>query len=112
MSYRLLSYRAGRAARAGVLVGDVVYDAAKVTGNSAHSSVLDVLEDWNRAKRLLARAAKRIAAGTGRPKGLPLKSARLLAPVLYPGTSTAPAPTTPITWPRWPGPKARRRGRP
>src|SRR2546425_2613148 len=85
MPYKLLSYRGGRAARAGVLVGDLVYDAARVTGNSAHSSVLGVLEDWNRAKRLLARAAKRIASGTGRAKGVALKSARLLAPVLYPG---------------------------
>ena len=85
MPYTLLSYRAGRAARAGVLVGDVVYDAAKVTGRSAHSSVLGVLEDWNRAKRLFTQAAKRIASGAGRAKGVPLKRARLLAPVLYPG---------------------------
>jgi len=85
MPYALLSYRAGRVARAGVLVGDRVYDAAKVTGNAAHSSVLGVLEDWNRAKRLLARAAKRIASGPGRAKGVPLTRARLLAPVLYPG---------------------------
>ena len=85
MPYTLLSYQAGRAARAGVLVGDVVYDAAKVTGQSAHSSVLGVLEDWSRAKRLFTQAAKRIASGAGRAKGVPLKRARLLAPVLYPG---------------------------
>src|SRR6266849_4284829 len=85
MPYKLLSYQAGQAARAGVLVGDTVYDAAKVTGLSAHSSVLGVLDDWSRAKRLLAQAAKRIEAGQGRVKGMPLKRARLLAPVLYPG---------------------------
>src|SRR6266446_4635066 len=85
MPYKLLSYRAGQAARAGVLVGDTVYDAAKVTGLSAHSSVLGVLDDWSRAKRLLAQAAKRIESGKGRVKGMPLKRARLLAPVLYPG---------------------------
>jgi len=67
-----------------VLVGDTVYDAAKVTGLSAHSSVLGVLDDWSRAKRLLAQAAKRIESGKGRVKGMPLKRARLLAPVLYP----------------------------
>lgn len=85
MSYRLLSYQADRRARAGVLVADTVYDAAKLTGNSAYASVLGVLEDWSKAKRLLVQAAKRIAAGKSRAKGVPLKRARLLAPVLYPG---------------------------
>lgn len=84
MTYKLLSYQASRA-RAGVLVGDTVYDAAKVTGEPAYSSVLGVLGGWSKAKRLLAQAAKRIAAGKGRAKGVPLKRARLLAPVLYPG---------------------------
>ena len=55
MPYKLLSYQAGQAARAGVLIGDTVYDAAKVTSVSAHSSVLGVLEDWiKRVKRLVA----------------------------------------------------------
>jgi 2-keto-4-pentenoate hydratase/2-oxohepta-3-ene-1,7-dioic acid hydratase in catechol pathway len=87
MPYKLLSYQAGRTARAGVLVEDAVYDAAKVTGVAAHASVLGVLEDWSRARRLLAQAAKRLAAGRGRgrAKGIPLKRVKLLAPVLYPG---------------------------
>jgi 2-keto-4-pentenoate hydratase/2-oxohepta-3-ene-1,7-dioic acid hydratase in catechol pathway len=87
MPYKLLSYQAGRAARAGVLVEDAVYDAAKVTGVAAHASVLGVLEDWSRARRLLAQAAKRLEAGRGRgrAKGIPLKRVKLLAPVLYPG---------------------------
>ena len=86
MPYKLLSFRAAQGSRAGVLIGDTVYDAAKVTGVAAHSSVLGMLEDWSRARRLLAQASKRIESGTGRGKGVPLKSARLLAPVLYPGT--------------------------
>jgi len=85
MPYKLLSYQAGRAARAGMLVGDTVYDAAKGTGVAAHASVLGILEDWGRARRLLAQAAKRIASGKGRAKGVPLARTRLLAPVLYPG---------------------------
>ncbi len=85
MTYKLLSYQAGRDARAGVLVADTVYDAAKATGEPAYASVLGVLEDWTTAKRLLAQTAKRLAAGTGRAKGVPLTRARLLAPVLYPG---------------------------
>jgi 2-keto-4-pentenoate hydratase/2-oxohepta-3-ene-1,7-dioic acid hydratase in catechol pathway len=85
MLYKLLSYQAGRTARAGVLVADTVYDAAKVTGVAGYASVLGVLEDWSRARRLLAQAAKRLEGGTGRAKGIPLKRVRLLAPVLYPG---------------------------
>ena len=85
MPYKLLSYQAGRMARAGVLVEDTVYDAAKVTGVAGHASVLGVLEDWGRARRLLAQAAKGLEAGKGRAKGIPLKRVKLLAPVLYPG---------------------------
>jgi len=85
MAYKLLSVRSGQGARAGVLIGDTVYDAARITGVAAHSSVLGMLEDWSRARRLLARASKRIESGQARIKGAPLKSARLLAPVLYPG---------------------------
>ena len=85
MPYKLLSYQAGRTARAGVLVADTVYDAAKVTGVADHASVLGMLEDWGRARRLLAQAAKRLEAGRGRAKGIPLTRVKLLAPVFYPG---------------------------
>jgi 2-keto-4-pentenoate hydratase/2-oxohepta-3-ene-1,7-dioic acid hydratase in catechol pathway len=85
MSFKLLSIRAGQGSRAGVLIGDAVYDAAKVTGVPAHASVLGMLEDWGRARRLLTQASRRIASGKARGKGLPLARARLLAPVLYPG---------------------------
>jgi len=85
MAYKLLSVRSGQGARAGVLIGDTMYDAARITGVAAHSSVLGMLEDWSRARRLLARASKRIESGQARIKGAPLKGARLLAPVLYPG---------------------------
>ena len=72
MSYKLLSYRDGRNARAGVLVGETVYDAAKATGVPAYASVLGMLEDWTRARRALADAAKKLAAGKSRVKGKPL----------------------------------------
>ena len=85
MSYKLLSYQAGRDARAGVLVGDTVYDAAKATGTAAYASMLGVLEDWSKAKGTLVQAGKRIAAGKSRAKGTPLARTRLLAPLLYPG---------------------------
>jgi 2-keto-4-pentenoate hydratase/2-oxohepta-3-ene-1,7-dioic acid hydratase in catechol pathway len=85
MPYKLLSYQAGNTARSGILVGEGVYDAAKVTGVAAHSSVMGILDDWSRAHRVLAQAAKRIETGKSRAKGMPLKRARLLAPILYPG---------------------------
>src|SRR6266849_5991946 len=85
MSYKLLSYQSGREARAGILVGEQIYDAARLAGQPAWSSVLGALEDWGKAHRAFAAAAKRIAAGKSRAKGMPLKRAKLLAPVLYPG---------------------------
>lgn len=85
MSYRLLSYQAGRDARAGVLVGETVFDAARLTGVPAYASVLGALRDWSKANRQFAQAAKRIAAGKSRAKGLPLKRVKLLAPVPEPG---------------------------
>ena len=85
MSYKLLSYQAGRDARAGVLVGETVFDAAKLTGSAAHASVLGVLNDWPKANRALAQAAKGLESGKSRVKGTPLARTKLLAPVLYPG---------------------------
>lgn len=85
MSYRLLSFRAGREARAGLLVGEHVYDAARVSGEPAWSSVLGALQEWGKAHREFNAFAKRIAAGRSKAKGTPLASVKLLAPVLYPG---------------------------
>jgi len=85
MSYRLLTYAVGQAARAGVLVGGHVYDAARASGVASYATVLGVLADWTKAHRVLRQAAKRIAAGRSRAKGIPIARAKLLAPVLYPG---------------------------
>jgi 2-keto-4-pentenoate hydratase/2-oxohepta-3-ene-1,7-dioic acid hydratase in catechol pathway len=85
MSYRLLSFRSGAEARAGLLVGEQVFDAARVTGKPAWSTVLGALADWPRAHREFAAFAKRVESGKSKAKGAPLSRARLLAPVLYPG---------------------------
>jgi 2-keto-4-pentenoate hydratase/2-oxohepta-3-ene-1,7-dioic acid hydratase in catechol pathway len=86
MSYRLLTYRAAaKEARAGILVGDLVYDAARACASAKYATVLDVLADWRAAERKLRDAAKRIAAGKSKVKGTPLVKTKLLAPVLYPG---------------------------
>ena len=85
MSYRLLTYQVGKEGRAGILVGETVYDAAKLTGVAAYATVKGALRDWSRANRQFAQAAKKIAAGKSRAKGLPLKRVKLLAPVPDPG---------------------------
>src|SRR5262245_2514059 len=85
MAYKLLTYRAGRVPRAGLLIGDTVHDGARVTGQAGYATVLGALADWRRARRLFAQAAKRLAARKTGGKGVALARARLLAPVLYPG---------------------------
>ena len=79
MSYKLLSYKSGAGARAGLLVDGKVYDAP------GWSSVLGALADWPAAQREFAAFAKRVAAGKSKAKGTPLARVKLLAPVLYPG---------------------------
>jgi 2-keto-4-pentenoate hydratase/2-oxohepta-3-ene-1,7-dioic acid hydratase in catechol pathway len=85
VSYRLLSHQSGREARAGILVEEQVYDPAGMLGNAGYTSVLAILQDWRIARPALALAAERIIAGKSRAKGVPVKRAKLLAPVLYPG---------------------------
>jgi len=85
MGYKLLSFRSGADARAGLLVDGKVYDAARATGKPQWSSVLGALQDWPKAHREFAAFAKRVAAGKSKAKGTPLARAKLLAPVLYPG---------------------------
>jgi 2-keto-4-pentenoate hydratase/2-oxohepta-3-ene-1,7-dioic acid hydratase in catechol pathway len=86
MSYKLLSYYAGRNdIRAGILVNDQVYDAAKAAGKAGYVSMMDVLDDWRNAKKLLAEAAKRLGTGKSKQKGQPLSKTKLAAPVPVPG---------------------------
>jgi len=55
-TYKLLSYSANKLPRAGVLVGDTVYDAQKATGVAAHANMLGILADWSAAKKARAGA--------------------------------------------------------
>jgi len=66
-----------------MLVGEQVFDAAKLTGNGGYASVLDILADWRAAQGTLRKAAAKVAGG--KVKGISLKKTKLLAPVLYPG---------------------------
>src|SRR6266704_6042969 len=85
MSSKLLSFKSGGEARSGILVGEQVYDAARVTRKPAWATVLGALQDWPKAHREFAAFAKRAAGEKSKAKGVPLKRAKLLAPVLYPG---------------------------
>lgn len=80
--YRLLSYREGGKALAGVLVGERVYPVANLLRETDvdGSAVITLLETWKKSHRALLRAA----AMVGPDEGTPLSRTRLLAPILYP----------------------------
>jgi 2-keto-4-pentenoate hydratase/2-oxohepta-3-ene-1,7-dioic acid hydratase in catechol pathway len=80
--YKLATYQSADGPRAGLVIDDGLFDAAKLSGNAVYASVLGILEDWRAAQGVLRKAAAN--AGRGRVKGLPLKRARLLAPVQWP----------------------------
>jgi 2-keto-4-pentenoate hydratase/2-oxohepta-3-ene-1,7-dioic acid hydratase in catechol pathway len=80
--YKLATYQTSDGARAGLVIDDKVYDAAKLTGEPDYASVLGILADWRTARGLLKKAAA--AAGKSRVKPLPLARTKLLAPVRWP----------------------------
>src|ERR1700691_4095702 len=80
--YKLATYRSSDGPRAGLIIGDDVFDAAKLTGKPAYATVLGILEDWKTAEGALKKAAA--GAGKSRQKRQPLKKTKLLAPVRYP----------------------------
>jgi 2-keto-4-pentenoate hydratase/2-oxohepta-3-ene-1,7-dioic acid hydratase in catechol pathway len=84
-TYKLLSYQINKEARAGVLVGDTVYDVQKVTATAAYATVMGILAHWAQAKKALAEFERKISTGKSRIQGTPLKKTKLLSPVLYPG---------------------------
>jgi 2-keto-4-pentenoate hydratase/2-oxohepta-3-ene-1,7-dioic acid hydratase in catechol pathway len=78
MSYRLVTYAAPAGPRAGVVIGEEVFDAAELTGREGDATVLGLLDDWAAAAERLGKAAP--APGTGQR----LAGVRLLAPVRWP----------------------------
>jgi 2-keto-4-pentenoate hydratase/2-oxohepta-3-ene-1,7-dioic acid hydratase in catechol pathway len=79
--YKLATYEAVRGPRAGAVVNDLVYDVAALTGRPSYVSVVDVLNDWAGAHKLLDAASKSPSS-----EGRLLRQAKLLAPVRWPGT--------------------------
>jgi len=80
--YKLATYRSSEGPRAGIIVGDDVFDAAKLTGKPAYATVIAILEDWKSAEGALKKAAAGVAKS--RVKRQPLKKTKLLAPVRFP----------------------------
>ena len=80
-SWKLCSYGPNNAkGRAGVAIDGAVHDAEKLTKNKAYASVLAILQDWSKAEKAINAAAAKATAKTK------VKGARLLAPILFPGT--------------------------
>src|SRR2546423_9956045 len=75
--YKLATYRSADGARAGLVVDEQVFDAAKLIGESAYATVLGILEDWRSAQGALRKAA---AAGASkrRVQSQPLGRTKLL----------------------------------
>jgi len=82
--YKLATYQSADGPRAGLVIDDKVYDAAKLTGKPAYSSVLAIIEDWPAAKGVLKAAAAK--APKSKLKGQPLAKTKLRAPLLWPYT--------------------------
>jgi 2-keto-4-pentenoate hydratase/2-oxohepta-3-ene-1,7-dioic acid hydratase in catechol pathway len=80
--YKLATYKSSDGPRAGLVIGEEVFDAAKLTGKPAYATVVGILEDWKSAEGALKQAVAKAAKSNA--KRLPLKKTKLLAPVRFP----------------------------
>src|SRR5579864_9843874 len=68
--YRLATYKSSEGPRAGIIVGNDVFDAAKLTGKAGYATVMGILADWKAAEPALKKAAA--GAAKSRAKRQPL----------------------------------------
>ena len=80
--YKLATYKSSDGPRAGVVIGNEVFDAAKLTGKAGYATVMGILADWKAAKPALKKAAA--GAAKSRAKRQPLSKTKLLAPLRFP----------------------------
>ena len=80
--YKLATYKSSDGPRAGLVVGEELFDAAKLTGTPVYASVTGILADWKSAEGALKKAAA--GAAKSRIKRQPLNKTKLLAPVQFP----------------------------
>jgi 2-keto-4-pentenoate hydratase/2-oxohepta-3-ene-1,7-dioic acid hydratase in catechol pathway len=83
-SYKLATYQSSEGPRAGLVIGEDVFDAARLTGKAAYATVAGILADWKTAAGALKKAAA--GAAKSRAKRQPLGKTRLLAPIPCPPT--------------------------
>jgi 2-keto-4-pentenoate hydratase/2-oxohepta-3-ene-1,7-dioic acid hydratase in catechol pathway len=82
--YKLATYQSADGPRAGLVIDDKIFDAAKLTGKPAYSTVLAIINDWPAAKGVLKAAATK--APKSKVKSQPLAKTKLRAPLLWPYT--------------------------
>ena len=80
-SYKLVTYQSPQGPRAGLVVGQTIFDVAAATGRASYATMLDVLRDWAAARGCCRTPP--CAAGE-RTDGRPLRGTKLLAPVPTP----------------------------
>ncbi len=80
--YKLATYKSSEGPRAGLVIGDEVFDAAKLIGKPAYATVMGILADWKTAEGALRKAAA--GAGKSRLKRQKLAKTKLLAPLRFP----------------------------
>jgi 2-keto-4-pentenoate hydratase/2-oxohepta-3-ene-1,7-dioic acid hydratase in catechol pathway len=76
--YKLATYQTNDGPRAGLVLGDTLHDAERLTGHSSYTSVLGILQDWQNANSILRDAAAKAE------RGQPLAQTVLRAPILWP----------------------------
>ena len=69
--YKLATYKSSDGPRAGLVIGEEVFDAAKLTGKPAYATVIGILADWKAAEGALKKAAA--GAAKSRAKRQPLQ---------------------------------------
>jgi 2-keto-4-pentenoate hydratase/2-oxohepta-3-ene-1,7-dioic acid hydratase in catechol pathway len=84
-SYKLVTYRINQENRAGVVINDTVYDIQKVTKETGYQSMTGVFAQWIKAKKALSNFEKSVLSSKSKAQGIPLKKARLQAPLMLPG---------------------------
>src|SRR4051812_36158364 len=65
--YKLATYQSTDGPRAGLIVDDKVFDAAKLAGKAAYATVLGILNDWKAAQGVLKAAAAKAGKSKVKP---------------------------------------------
>lgn len=78
--YKLLTFASDRGPRAGLLIGNAVYDIADVTGRTTLASLENVFADWRNSDAMLGAIVASAPGG-----GLDLAAIEVLSPLQRPG---------------------------